>query len=129
QSVTFTKKVTHKQDWPAYNLAQATEKKRLQVLLHDLCRNLSDPDCTHKRGPKPHLVRDCIFSMAFKVYCGLSSRRFSCDLLDAHAAGHITKPIPGAKVTAFFEDPAFTPILKELVVKSAAPLAAVETTF
>src|SRR5437763_1088114 len=29
-------KPTYKQDWPAYNLAQATEKRRLQVLLHDL---------------------------------------------------------------------------------------------
>src|SRR6266545_4951029 len=26
---------TYKQDWPAYNLAQATEKRRLQVLLHE----------------------------------------------------------------------------------------------
>jgi len=120
---------TYKQDWPAYNVAQATEKKRLQVLLADLCRNLPDPDCSKKRGPKPHLVRDCIFAMAFKVYCGLSSRRFSCDLLDAHERGYISKPIPGAKVTAFFENPAFTPILKTLIVQSAAPLAVVETTF
>src|SRR5579871_4713289 len=114
---------TYKQDWPAYNVAQATEKKRLQVLLADLCRNLPDPDCSKKRGPKPHLVRDCIFAMAFKVYCGLSSRRFSCDLLDAHQRGYISKPIPGPKVTAFFENPAFTPSLKSLIVQSAAPLA------
>jgi hypothetical protein len=130
KSMTLTeKKVTYKQDWPKYNLAQATEKRRLQVLLHDLCRNLPDPDCTHKRGPKPHLVRDSIFSMAFKVYCGLSSRRFSSDLLEAHEKGYITKPIPGAKVTAFFENPAFTPILKDLIAKSALPLRIVEREF
>ena len=45
--------------------------------------------------------------MAFKVYCGLSARRFSCDLLDAHEKGFTTKPIPGMKVASFFEDDVF----------------------
>jgi hypothetical protein len=67
--------------------------------------------------------------MAFKVYCGLSSRRFSTDLLEAHQKGFVSKPIPGPKVTAFFENPAFTPILTRLVEQSAAPLAAVEDSF
>jgi transposase len=129
KEVTLTEKKTYRQDWPAYNLAQATEKRRLQVLLHDLCRNLPDPDCTRKRGPKPHLVKDSVFAMAFKVYCGLSSRRFSTDLLEAHEKGYISKPIPGAKVTAFFENPVFTPILKELIAFSARPLKAVERDF
>ena len=131
RSLTLTeKKVTYKQVWPAYNLAQATEKRRLQILLVDLCRNLSDRLRPENRpGPKPHLTRDCVFAMAFKVYCGLSSRRFSCDLLDAHGKGHVSKPIPGAKVTAFFEDAYFTPILKELIGFSALPLRVVEKDF
>ena len=130
KSMTLTeKKVTYKQDWPAYNLAQATEKRRLQVLLHDLCRNLPERDCSKKCGPKPHLVKDSIFAMAFKVYCGLSSRRFSTDLLEAHEKGYVSKPIPGAKVTAFFENPEFTPILKNLIGQSALPLRAVEHDF
>src|SRR5712671_219647 len=33
QTVTLTQKKTYKQDWPAYNLAQTTEKNRFQVLL------------------------------------------------------------------------------------------------
>src|SRR5277367_2896410 len=40
RSMTFTEKVTYKQDWPKYNFAQATEKRRLQVLLYDLCSRL-----------------------------------------------------------------------------------------
>ena len=121
---------TYRQNWPAYNLAQATEKRRLQILLADLCRYLPARERpNNKPGPKPHLPRDAVFAMAFKVYCGLSSRRFSCDLLDAHAKGHTSKPIPGAKVTAFFEDAYFTPILKELIVHSASPLRVVETDF
>jgi transposase len=50
-------------------------------------------------------------------------------LLEAHERGFITKPIPGAKVTAFFEDAYFTPVLKELIAYSARPLRAVETDF
>src|SRR5215471_5188732 len=34
------KRPTYKQDWPAYNLAQQTEKRRFQVLLADLCRGV-----------------------------------------------------------------------------------------
>ena len=67
--------------------------------------------------------------MAYKVYCGLSSRRFSTDLLEAHAKGHVTKPIPGMKVNNFFEDDFFTPILKGLIGYSARPLRSVETSF
>lgn len=130
KSFTFMEEKVYTQDWPAYNIAQKTEKRRLQILLHDLCRNLPERERPATRpGPKPHLVRDCIFSMAFKVYCGLSSRRFSCDLLDAHEKGHVTKPIPGPKVTAFFEDAYFTPILKSLISFSAKPLRCIETKF
>ena len=129
KSIIFTEKKVYTQDWSAYNAAQSTEKRRLQVLLVDLCRNLPERDRSGKCGPKPHLVKDSIFAMCFKVYCGLSSRRFSCDLDDAHKKGHISRPISGIKVTSFFEDPYFTPILKELIGYSASPLRAVETEF
>jgi transposase len=121
---------TFQQVWPAYNKAQATEKRRVRVLLHDLCRNLPDRERDKsRRGLKPHLTRDAIFTMAYKVYCMLSCRRFSTDLLEAHEMGFTTKPIPGTKVGAFFEDPYFTPILKELIGYSARPLRVVETDF
>jgi len=55
------------QDWTAYNFAQSVEKDRVQILLHDLCRNLVEPERPAKSGPKPHLVRDAIFAAAFKV--------------------------------------------------------------
>ena len=40
KTITLTEKKVYKQDWPAYNVAQATEKRRVRVLLHDLCRRL-----------------------------------------------------------------------------------------
>jgi transposase len=126
----FTERKTYKQDWPAYNLAQATEKARLQVLLCDLVRTIQEPERkAGKSGPKPHLVRDCVFAMAFKVYCGLSSRRITTDLEEAHEKGYLTREIPCTKVCHFFENPALIPVLKELVAKSALPLRAIETKF
>lgn len=124
------KKVTYKQDWTAYNIAQATEKRRFQVLLADLCRNVPEQERPRdRRGPKPHFAKDSIFAMVFKVYCGQSSRRYSTDLLEAHEKGHTIRSIPGLKISTFFENPTFTPILSELVGYSARPLRTVETSF
>src|SRR5229473_8532908 len=123
KSITLTEKKVYKQDWPAYNVAQATEKRRVRILLNDLCRNLPErEEPAGRRGPKRHLVRDAIFAMAYKVYCGLSARRFSTDLSEAHERGFISRPISGLKVTTFFEDDYFTPILKALIAYSARPL-------
>src|ERR1051326_600322 len=34
--LTVVQRTTYKQNWPKYNAAQTTEKKRFQVILHDL---------------------------------------------------------------------------------------------
>ena len=80
KSVTVSEKVTYKQAWPAYNRAQSREKDRIQELLFDLCDGLPEPVFTG-RGRRPHAICDSIFSMVFKVYCTVSARRFSSDLL------------------------------------------------
>jgi hypothetical protein len=127
---TIPTKPSYPQVWPAYNRAQANEKRRVQVLLQDLCRNLPERErIGDQRGRQPHSVKDCIFAMCFKVYCGLSSRRFSTDLDEAHEKGLLSRQIPGVKVTAFFESEYFTPILKELIGQSARPLRVIETDF
>ncbi len=128
RSVTFTEKVTYKQDWPAYNYAQSIEKDRLQELLHDLCRGVPEPE-RKSVGRKPHTVRDSIFAACFKVYSTVSSRRFSCDLNESHERGYLSAPVPGMKVPQFFENPACTPILKSLIAQSSLPLRSVETKF
>jgi transposase len=122
------KKPTYRQNWPAYDLAQRTEKHRFQALLADLCRGIVEPP-PPKTGRRPHLYRDAVFAMAFKVYSTFSSRRFSCDLADAHAKGYVTRVISGIKVCAFFENPDLTPVLHDLIVRSSLPLRAVETVF
>jgi transposase len=128
RTITLTQKKTYKQDWPMYNLAQTTEKRRFQVLLDDLCRGIQDPP-QPKGGRRRTPMRDMVFAACFKVYVGLSSRRFGCDLADAHAAGHVTKKLHPVMVCSFLESELMTPVLHDLIVQSSLPLRAVETTF
>lgn len=128
KSITFSEKVTYKQDWPAYNYAQSIEKDRFQELLRDLCSGLQEPPAKHT-GRKPHSIKDAIFAMCLKVYATLSARRTECDLREAHERGHLSRPIPGMKVPAFMSNPEYTATLKELVARSAAPLRTIETDF
>ncbi len=128
KSVTVTEKTTYKQAWPAYDRAQSREKDRIQELLFDLCRELSESE-NAARGRRPHTVKDSVFSMVFKVYSTVSARRFSSDLREAHKRGFLSADVPGIKVCKFMENPDFTPILKALIARSAAPLKAVETGF
>jgi len=59
------KKPTYKQDWPADKQAQITEKRRFQVLLHDLCRGVQEPPSKGGRPRTP--LADVVFACAFKV--------------------------------------------------------------
>ena len=130
KSITFMEKKTYKQDWPSYNQAQSVEKDRLQELLADLVRGIPEPEREEsRRGRKPHSVRNSLFAMVFKVYNLMSTRRFSSDLRESWSRGHITHSIPGMKVSQFFENESFTPILKELVVQSSRPLRVIESDF
>jgi transposase len=121
------KRPTYKQDWPAYNLAQTTEKHRLQVLLHELCLGVEEPP--YKGGRPRTPLADAVFACAFKVYSTFSSRRFACDLNDAHAKGYLSRPMHPNRVNTCLEDADLTPVLQALVVQSGMPLRAVETTF
>ncbi len=125
---TVPKKPTYPRNWAVYDLAQTTEKHRFQELLLDLCRGIEEPPPA-KTGRRPHLYRDAVFAMCYKVYCFVSARRFHCDLQDAHGQGYLTRPIHGVKVCAFMEDDELTPVLSDLIVQSSLPLTAVETTF
>jgi transposase len=128
KTFSLTQKKVYKQDWRAYNLAQSTESHRFQELLFDLTRGVPELP-TKATGRKPHTTKDSLFTMTLKVYGTLSSRRSSCEFKEAHEAGYLANAVPGMKVCQFFENPAFTPILKNLIAYSARPLRAVETNF
>jgi Transposase DDE domain/SWIM zinc finger len=125
------KRPTYKQDWPNYNKAQNQEKHHVRELLKDLCAGLPGPVSQRgtKGGQTPIAVSDAVFSIVYKVYTGLSARRFKCDLDDAQAAGYLTKRLCHNSVLKAMESESLTPILKDLIGQTALPLAAVETTF
>lgn len=131
KTITLTEKKVYKQNWTAYNLAQNTEKRRVRILLHDLCRRLParERENSGKRGRLPNHPSDAVFAMVYKIYCEFSARRYSTDLLEAYEKGFIGKPIPGMKATVFLKDAYYTSILKELIAFSAHPLRAVEKDF
>ncbi len=121
-------KAQSKQDWPLYNLAQQTEKDRFQELLFDLCRGIEEPPRA-ATGRKPTAMRDMVFAACLKVFTGISSRRFACDLRDSHGAGYLSKLMNSVSVCAYLESEAMTPVLVALVERAALPLRTVETTF
>lgn len=122
------KRKTYRQNWPAYNLAQRTEKNRFQELLFDLCRGIEEPP-RHRKGGRRTYRRDMVFASAFKVFSTFSGRRFACDLEDAHAKGFVGYAMNPITVLGFIDSDALTPILYQLIERSAFPLRAIESTF
>ncbi len=129
-TVSETVKRTYSQkSWPAYNAAQTNERRWFLSLLADLCRPIPQPERKPTRGQQPVLLSDAIFAACFKVFSGFSARRFTCDLEAAAEAGHITKPIHFNSVLNVLDTEEATPILSDLIIRSATPLRAVETEF
>jgi transposase len=130
KTLTFVEKKTYKQNWPVYNEAQQCEKKRFQALLFDLTRGVKDPERQKGlKGRKPMPMRDMIFASAFKVYSTVSTRRFACDLSDAHEKGYLSTLMNSISISAYLETADMTPILFSLIEQAALPLKSVETVF
>lgn len=128
-TVTETRAVrmTYAQDWPKYNAAQCAEKELFLHLLRDLCAAVPEPERGMGRPSIP--ITDALFSACFKVYSGMSSRRFQTDLRDAKAKGFISKAWHFNSVLGVIEDESITPLLHQLIAATAAPLGAVESAF
>jgi transposase len=127
ETVKVTKRVTYKQDWTAYNTAQTNEKHLFESLLHDLCSGVVEP--FQKMGRPRLQYKDMLFSSAFKVYCGMSARRFNTDFCEAQTKGHVSKAAHFNSVNRYLANPALTPLLRELITYSSLPLKAIETDF
>jgi transposase len=123
------KKPTYAQNWPVYSMAQRQEKNRFQVLLADLCSGVVEPERGSVVGRKPVPLADRIFSVVFKVWTTLSTRRFDCDLQDAVQKGYLSRTLHPNKINCFICEPELTPFLKALLVRSSLPLAAIESEF
>lgn len=121
-------KKTYPQNWKAYNAAQTNEKHLFLKLLFNLCKDIDEP--RSKRNGRPRLLlSDALFSACYKVYSGVSGRRFMSDLRDAQAKGYITKTPHFNSISNYLDDPDLTPELRILINKTSLPLKDVEFDF
>ncbi|MBI4162576.1 MAG: transposase [Candidatus Aenigmarchaeota archaeon] len=126
--VTQTVRKTYAQDWSAYTEAQTNEKSLFLELLNDLCNTIDNP--VHDgRGRKPKNMSDMIFCSALKVYTTFSLRRFISDMKTAKEKNYINSLADYSTVALYMENADLTPMLVDLILKSARPLKAVETEF
>lgn len=121
------KRPTYQQDWPKYNAAQRNEKAHFRHLLRDLVALAEEP--AHLRGRRPHTYSDQIFSLVFKMYTGLSWRRFDTDLREAMGNQFINTAASTSTLARYMDDPALTPILHDLILCSALPMKGYDTCF
>lgn len=120
-------RVTYSQNWPAYNKAQTTEKGQFCTLLRDLVADVPSPE--QKRGRPSLPLADMIFAAAFKVYSTVSARRFMTDLNAATEHGMIERTPHYNSIFNVLDKESLTPILQDLITRSAMPLKALETDF
>lgn len=120
-------RATHRQNWAAYNAAQTHEKGLFLNLLHALLSGVVDPVQTKGRPRIP--LREILFASAYKVYSGVSARRFMADLRLAAGAGFISRPPHYNSILGALAQERTTPILVRLVADSAKPLLAIERDF
>lgn len=122
---------TYKQDWPNYDLAQQNEQAEFRRLLADLCGNLPQPVSQKgTKGGNPFTaLSDVIFAVVYKIYSGMSGRRFTTELREAQERGYIGQAVHHSTIARCLENQETGPILHGLIEASALPFKALETEF
>jgi transposase len=122
------RRVQSVQNWSAYNKSQIEEKEQFMALLKGLLETIPEQ---HRLGRgRPNMpVRDQLFASALKVYSQFSLRRFRTDLKIAKWMGYTDNVLCYSTVGKFMERKDITPVLYELVEKSALPLKDIEDKF
>lgn len=125
--IELPKKQQSKQNWPAYNRGQTTERVRLPQLLYAIALSIPDADrAPGTSGRKPIPDREAFFGLAAKVYSGCSGRRAEGDMHAYVDRGYLSRPWDSNTLFRAMESPEMTPILTWAVEESSGPLAQVE---
>jgi transposase len=114
-------------DWAAYHASQVNEKKLIPLLLHELCKEIEEPE--RVMGRRPFLRKDMLVCMILKVYSDRSSCRFVEDLYQVQAEGLIEEVPSPNTISERMREEALTSVLQHLITKSSLPLAEVEKVF
>ncbi|HEY1814997.1 MAG TPA: transposase [Kofleriaceae bacterium] len=125
--IALPKKQQSKQNWPAYNRAQTTERVRLPQFLYAISLGIPDADrAPGTSGRKPIPDREALFGLVAKVYSGCSGRRAEGDMHAYVERGYLSRAWDSNTLFRAMESPAMTPILTWAVEESGGPLAQVE---
>ncbi len=120
---------TYSQHWASYNLAQQNEKDRFLLLLRDLCNTIDKEPAPTRRGRPSAALPVKLFAVAYKVYSGVSARRFTCDMQAARRQGLVSHAPHFNSTLDYLASDEMTEHLRVLIEVSASPLKAVETDF
>lgn len=121
--------ITYTQAWAAYNEAQKSEVKLFDKLLSELTASVVDPRPAQVRGHPRLPLSDLLFASVQKVYSQLSCRRSYSLFGFAAERGHIDRAPSYSMSSIVLSREDVTPILHDLIAKSALPLAALEENF
>ena len=114
-------------NWSAYNHAQRDEGQLFDILLRDLVEPIPGPERKIGRPELP--LPDLIFCAVKKVHSSLSSRRAYSLYADAESEGDVSHAPHYNAISKMLLKEEITPILQELIRKSALPLAGIESDF
>lgn len=118
-----------KRDWTQYGKAQTNEKAAFRVLLYELLKTLP-PDEPQSGSGCPRIpTRDILFAVIYKVYSGLSGRRFMDDLKSVRDRNFISRNISYNSLFLKLADESTTSILTELIEGVASLFSEIETKF
>jgi len=120
-------RLTYPQAWKAYNQAQQSEVKLFDELLKDL---VADVETEQYVFGRPQLdKKEVMFCAIQKVYSQLSSRRAK-SLFNKSVEAEQLKHSPNFNaVSNLLKKESTTPLLQDLLLKTAQPLKAVESKF
>jgi transposase len=123
-------RASYPQAWAAYDQAQVEEIRLFDVLLRDLVASVPEPERDPGRAGRPPIpLSDQLFCAVQKVYSRLSCRRARGLIGFAAERGQVGNVHHYTLSSEVLNREDVTPILLELITRSALPLAGIEQGF
>ncbi len=122
-------RLTYRQDWHAYNEAQKAQPIQFGRVLGDLVSDLEDPSPPKGTG-RPRLpFKDLVYCAVERIYLG-NPLRVAEGTFERTKSDGLIGCTPGRNaLSALLARSDLTPILSDIIAKSALALASIETTF
>lgn len=123
---------TEKRDNARYNMAQMNEKASFRAVLYHLSKTLTpsvDLETPPGKGRPPVPLSDALFTVVYKVYTGLSGRRFMTDLRELQAFGFLSYLMHYNTIFGYLQKEPFGQTLQSLIALTAAPFSHIEQNF